>query len=187
MRRKLETNRSRPHRKARPARKPAEPTRQPAWFDRSTSLPKLKRILVPIDFSEPSLKALRYAVPFAERFGATIYLVHVIESSFFIADVQNVVLAMPQPELVENARKKLLSLADREIEELVPVSIEVRLGRSFDQIAAAAKELDVDLIIIATHSYTGLKHVLLGSTTERVVRHAPCPVLTVREQEREFV
>lgn len=180
MRAKLETNRSRPHRKA-------KQTRKRAWFDRSTSLPKLKRILVPIDFSESSLKALRYAVPFAERFGATIYLVHIIETSFFIADVQNIALALPQSKLVENAREKLFSLADREIAEIVPVSIQVRPGKPFDQIAATAKELDVDLIIIATHGYTGLKRVVLGSTAERVIRHAPCPVLTVREHEREFV
>jgi nucleotide-binding universal stress UspA family protein len=63
----------------------------------------------------------------------------------------------------------------------------VRFGRAFHEIAHAAETLKVDLIIISTHGYTGLKHALLGSTTERVVRHASCPVLVVRPCEHEFV
>ena len=63
----------------------------------------------------------------------------------------------------------------------------VDYGRSFQLIVDSARMLKVDLIIISTHGYTGLKHVLLGSTTERVVRHAPCPVLVVREGEHEFI
>lgn len=187
MKTKLETNRSGVNRKVIHARKPAKPSREPAWAAPSTPLPKLKRILVPIDFSEASLKALRYAVPFAEKFGATIYLLHVLEPSFLVGDVENLGLAIPQRELAESTREKLLSLAAQEIEELVPVGIEVRMGTAYDRIAALAKELDVDLIMIATHGYTGLKHILLGSTAERVVRHAPCPVMTVREREREFI
>jgi nucleotide-binding universal stress UspA family protein len=61
-----------------------------------------------------------------------------------------------------------------------------QLGR-WDEITRAAEELNTDLIIIATHGHTGLKHVVLGSTAENVVRHAPCPVLTVRVEEHEFV
>ena len=187
MKTKLGTNRSRPPYQTTRGRRPAKPSRKPAPDDRSIALPQLKRILVPIDFSDSSLKALRYAVPFAEKFGATIYLVHVLEPPFLASNIENLGLAIPQRELAQSTREKLLSLAAQEIEELVPVSAEVRTGRAFDQIAAVAKELDVDLIIIATHGYTGLKHILLGSTAERVVRHAPCPVLTVREREREFV
>jgi nucleotide-binding universal stress UspA family protein len=63
----------------------------------------------------------------------------------------------------------------------------VRLGHPYQEITDAARELKVDLIVISTHGYTGLKHVLLGSTAERIVRHAPCPVLTVREKEQDFV
>jgi universal stress protein A len=114
-------------------------------------------------------------------------LVHIIEPSFLVGDVENLALPIPQHALAENAKGKLLSMAAREIEELVPVRIEVRMGSSFDLIAAVAKETDADLIIIATHGYIGLKHLLLGSTAELVMRHAPCPVLTVREREREFV
>ena len=63
----------------------------------------------------------------------------------------------------------------------------VRAGQPYYEITTAAKELDVDLIVITTHGRTGLKHALLGSTAERVVRHAPCPVLTVREREHDFI
>jgi len=63
----------------------------------------------------------------------------------------------------------------------------IRKGTPHKEITDAARELEADLIIIATNGYTGFAHVLLGSTTERVVRHAPCPVLVVREKEREFL
>ena len=76
---------------------------------------------------------------------------------------------------------------DLQIEPKLTERTLVRQGRSFHEIAEAARTLKADLIIISTHGYSGLKHALLGSTTERVVRHAPCPVLVVREHEREFV
>jgi universal stress protein A len=146
---------------------------------RSSGL-KLKRILVPIDFSEASLHALRYAIPFAEESGASVYLVHVVEPAVFINDLPNVALALPDDAVAKAARERLVSMAEKEIEELIPVYPHVRIGRAYQEIAVLAKSLNVDLIIIATHGYTGLKHVFLGSTAERVVRHAGCPVLVVR-------
>jgi universal stress protein A len=147
----------------------------------------LKRILVPIDFSATSLKALRYAIPFAEQFGATIHLVHVVERAPFIYDVESMAMTIPEATLVKAAKEKLDSMANEEIKELVPVTAEVYVGKPFDEVAKAAKASDVDLIIIGTHGHTGLKHVLLGSTAERVVRYASCPVLVVREQEHDFI
>lgn len=138
---------------------------------------------MPTDFSEPSLKALRYAVPFAKHFGATIFLAHVLERIPLIAGDHTVVMTVPEGEMVQAAKKRLLSLAADEIEELVPVNTQVRMGKPFAEVVTLAKELQIDLIIVATHGYTGLRHVLLGSTTERIVRHAPCPVLVVRERE----
>jgi nucleotide-binding universal stress UspA family protein len=142
---------------------------------------------VPIDFSDSSLKALGYAVPFADQFGATLFLVHVVEPIPFASDVPDAPPARSDAEAEADARKKLFSLASHQIKKLVRVKVAVRTGTAFLEIAEAAKSLEADLIIIATHGYTGLKHLLLGSTAERVVRSAPCPVLVVREHEHEFV
>ena len=160
---------------------------RPSPDNRAQPLRKLKRILVPIDFSDASLKALRYAVPFAEQFGATLSLVHVVEPIPFAGDLPSAAVMPSNEELAEDARKRLFSLANEEIEELVPVNAQVRTGKAFAEILKAAKLLETDLIIIATHGYTGLKHLLLGSTAEKIVRSAPCPVLVVREPEHEFV
>jgi nucleotide-binding universal stress UspA family protein len=153
----------------------------------SSPLRKLKKILVPIDFSEPSLKALRYAVPFAEESGATISLVHIREPIAYPVDLPNVspppLFGMEEAE----ARGKLYELAYREIEELVPIDVHVSSGKAADEIVHLAKALETDLIIIATHGYKGFMRFVMGSTAEKVVRHAPCPVLVVREKEHEFV
>lgn len=149
---------------------------------------KLKTILVPTDFAEPSKKSLRYALRFAEQFGATVILLHVVEPIVLLGDAYGSV-AVPMEAtaaLQQDATTRLASLVRDEIEEVVPVSSCVRCGKPYQEIVNAAREREVDLIIIATHGYTGLKHVFLGSTAERVVRHAPCPVLIVREKEHEF-
>jgi nucleotide-binding universal stress UspA family protein len=146
-----------------------------------------KRILVPTDFSNPSVKALKYAVRFAEQSGATIHLLYVVEHPTFIYDIETFPLAISEAEQIARAKHKLLRLADAEIEELVPVKTDVRTGKPFRAIAELARKTNADLIIIATHGRTGLSRMLLGSTTELLVRHAPCPVLVVRDREREFV
>jgi nucleotide-binding universal stress UspA family protein len=149
---------------------------------------RIKSILVPIDFSGPSKLALKYAVPFAGQFEAKLTLLHVVEP------VPMPDFAKAYPLMMENDR--VLAASKAQLERLMkqetidPKIVEqtlVRQGRSFYEITDAARTLEVDLIIISTHGYTGFKHALLGSTTERVVRHAPCPVLVVREREREFV
>ncbi|HMJ66829.1 MAG TPA: universal stress protein, partial [Candidatus Binatia bacterium] len=78
-------------------------------------------------------------------------------------------------------------LAHDEVEEQTPVQAEVRIGKPHHEIVSLAKVLGADLIVIATHGYSGLKHAVLGSTAERVVRHATCPVLVVREKEKDFI
>jgi len=162
-------------------------TCRPKFNEPVVSSLTLKRILVPTDFSEPSLKALRYAVRFAEQSGATIYLVHVIERPAFNRDFEYFPLALPEVELGKIAKEKLLSIASKEIEELVPVKTQVTIGKPFRQIVDVARETEADLIIIATQGHSGFKHLLLGSTAELVIHHAPCPVLVVREHEHEFV
>ena len=146
---------------------------------------KLKTIVVPIDFSRPSNDALRYAIRLADQFGAVLRLVHVVEPAPFLNDLPNVALIRSDAEIANAAKVKLQAIAQDDIDELIPVYPEVRIGKPYQEIVAAAKVGDADLIVIATHGYTGLKHALLGSTTERVVRHAHCPVLVVRQNKKE--
>jgi len=155
----------------------------------ATSSFRLKKILVPVDFSDFSTKALDYALAFADQFNARIVLLHVVEPAVYPESYMLVASALDDlnNDLLRGAKQKLGALSKERIGNQVPSESLVRTGRAYSGITAAAQELDVDLIILATHGYTGLKHVLLGSTAERVVRHAPCPVLTVRDPEHEFV
>lgn len=156
---------------------------------RSTRVPALlgiKSILVPTDFSAPSKKALDYAVPFAEQFGAKLILLHVVEPVATPDFANSFPLMMESDKLLAACNAQLQSLVKQSaIDPKLVEKTLVRQGRSFHEITDAAGTLKADLTIISTHGYTGLKHALLGSTAERVVRHAPCPVLVVRE--REFV
>jgi universal stress protein A len=152
------------------------------------SLLQIKSILVPIDFSAPSNEALAYAVPFAQQFGAKLTLLHVVEPVGTPDFANSFPLLMENDKVIAAAKGRLEHvIKDQAIDPKLVEKVLVRYGRSFHEIAEAARTLKVDLILISTHGYTGLKHALLGSTTERVVRHAPCPVLVVRERDREFV
>ena len=149
---------------------------------------QIKSILVPVDFSASSKKALAYAVPFAEQFGARITVLHVIEP-LAMPDFSNAFPLMIENDKVIHACKGRLDHFIRQsaVDPKLVEKAMVRYGRSFHEIAEASRTLKADLIIISTRGYAGLKHALLGSTTEGVVRHAPCPVLVVRERERDFV
>lgn len=140
---------------------------------------RLKSVLVPTDFSDCSCTALGYADFLAKKFGATVDLLHVVESAR-IPDG----LEMPNGDwedlMVRNALCCLKQLACDKIDELVPAHSEVRIGSAYREICAAAQQRQHDLIVIGTHGRTGLKHLFLGSTAERVVRFAPCSVLVVR-------
>ena len=150
---------------------------------------KLKNILVPVDFSACSRKALQYAIPFARQFGAALTLLNVVQSNYypggeFSGGYDFVRL---EKELRDSSEKQLARLVLEEVDEFVPVKTVLRVGQPVQEIILAARELESDLIILSTHGRTGLKHVFLGSVAENVVRRAPCPVLVVREQEHEFV
>jgi nucleotide-binding universal stress UspA family protein len=107
-------------------------------------------------------------------------LIHVVEPVSFVNDLPNVLLTRSDQEIANEAKVRLQALAKDEIDELIPVQTGVRIGKPYHEIVSAAKVMDADLIVISTHGYTGLKHAFLGSTTERVVRYATCPVLVVR-------
>ena len=151
------------------------------------ALLKIKTILVPIDFSKTSKKALVYAVRMAEQFGSKIILLNVVEPVASPDFAYHPL--MLETDKVKSAARTQLEKVCRDA--LLPAKmldrVLVRHGTPFAEITDAARTLKADLIILTTHGYTGLKHVFMGSTAERVVRHAPCPVLTVREKEHEFV
>ena len=149
----------------------------------------LKRILVPVDFSPLSTKALHYAARLARQFGAEVTLFHVVEpeippafDGFMIAPP-----SIPNGAAASSAGQLKALVNSVRTAGVTRVESSVRPGLAAFEIVEAAKELDVDLIVIATHGYTGWKHFAIGSTAERVVRAAPCPVLVVREKEHEFV
>ena len=144
---------------------------------------RVKSILVPLDFSPPSKKALDYAVSVARQFKAKLTLLHVVEPVATPDFAATFPLVMEDDRLMALAKKDLEGvMKSARIPRGIVEKVLVRFGRSFHEITEAARTRKADLIIISTHGYTGLKHVLLGSTTERVVRHAPCPVLVVRQR-----
>ena len=147
----------------------------------------LSRILVPLDFSACSLKALQYAVPFARQFHASLTLLNVVQVAYPTGEFGVIEPVMPQGELEEASRQQLAALALAHVGAQVPVAVLVRVGQPAEETVQAARDMAANLIIISTHGHTGLKHVLLGSVAEHVVRRAPCPVLTVREVEQDFV
>jgi universal stress protein A len=158
-----------------------EETQIPAQSITAAAVFKLQRILVPIDFSECSQKALEYAIAFAKQFAAELKLVHVVEPYPAVPE-----MAPYDCENIEDATRELETLRKR-LGNTVPCSFLVRKGSPPSEIATVAKDVDADLIIISTHGRKGLARMFLGSTTEKVVRFAPCPVLIVRAHEREFV
>jgi universal stress protein A len=158
-----------------------EESQIPAQSLATASVFKLRKILVPIDFSDCSKKALAYAIPFARQFGAELNLLHVVEPYPAVPE-----MAPFDAETTEDGRLELEALR-KELGNAVSCSTLVRLGAPPTEITSAARDLDADLIVISTHGRKGLSRMFLGSTAEKVVRSAPCPVLIVRESEREFL
>lgn len=144
---------------------------------------QLKQILVPVDFSECTEKALLYAVPFARQFDATLTLLHVVEPPYLPASEMGVVVEV---ESKDDARKELETLRAR-LAGKVRCQTMVRKGSAQLEILDAAKELGSDLIILGSHGRTGVERLLMGSTVEKVVRRAGCPILIVRPHEHDFI
>lgn len=150
---------------------------------------KLKTILVPVDFSKCSKKALQYALPFAKQFNAAVVLLHVVPRHCTIGENSSagdyeLELAMG---LRQNAARQLKEVAEEFFPRDLQVRVETCLGAEAIEIAEEAKKLEADLIVISTHGRTGRAHALAGSVAENLVQLAPCPVLVVREHEHEFI
>jgi universal stress protein A len=160
-----------------------------AQLNRQTPAIALKKILVPIDFSGHSKNALLYAVPFAERFHTSLDLLYVVEPTIYPADFSFGQIGFPniEEELKKRGETELKRLMQNVVHENISARYALRTGKPFYEIVQYAEDEQIDLIIIATHGHSGMEQVLFGSTAEKVVRKAPCPVLVVREGAREFI
>lgn len=152
------------------------------------TLQLIHKVLVPIDFSDYSKNALKYAAQFAQQFKAKMFLVYVVEPMIYPADFSMGQVAIPSTDidLQKRGDEELNILAKSLIDPSVEVEIIIKTGKPFVEINETANEKDIDLIIMATHGHTGVEHLLFGSTAEKVVRKAPCPVLTLREPIKGF-
>ena len=154
---------------------------------------KIERILVPTDFSEFSTYALNYAVAFARNFNARMILIHVTPEKEM--DAMRQVSPYLEPGKLEDLlreresedRKQLDAFIPPEMKKGIEVETVHKVGIPFVEIIKTAKEREADVIVIATHGRSGLSHILFGSVAEKVVRKAPCPVLSIRHPEHEFV
>ncbi len=151
---------------------------------------KLTNVLVPTDFSEASDAALKYGKALAGAFGARLHIIHVIEEPYgqpWAVEAYGFSLAALQDEWVKDAQSRLAASVTDEEGKTVQAVTSTVLGHPVMEILRYATDNDVDLIVMGTHGRGPLGHVVLGSVAERIVRKAPCPVLTVRAKERDFV
>jgi nucleotide-binding universal stress UspA family protein len=142
----------------------------------------IRRILFPTDFSEPAEYAWSYALTFAQEFGAEVHLLHVIAPPPRLTEAYAV--SFDPARMVESLTAEATGSMDRQVEAAKARGLvfrrDVREGVDYREIIDYASKHDIDLIVMATHGRTGLAHVLLGSVAEKVVRKAPCPVLTIK-------
>jgi nucleotide-binding universal stress UspA family protein len=145
---------------------------------------KIEKILVPLDFSLASMEALDYAVSIARQFRAAIHLVHVYppDEASSVAGAGH--LLFQSAEAVGRINKELTGIHRKHVPTFCPENCHVRGGRPYEEIVRLAREIHADLIALSTRGHSGLKHLLLGSTAERVVRSAFCPVLVARKRKQ---
>lgn len=145
---------------------------------------KVRRILVPVDFSETAEITLPYALAFAKNMEARIVLMHVIEAVYPATETGLASLpVLDLPEEAKACRKRMQKLGQEFVPQHLLDRIVICRGLPHLEIVKSAKRLKAGLIVIATHGRTGLSRLLMGSTAEHVVRQAPCPVLTVRRTQ----
>jgi nucleotide-binding universal stress UspA family protein len=142
------------------------------------------RVLVAIDFSTASRAAFAFAIPLLEKWRAEVHLVHVFAPDYPLASITALPVVVPENEIERRVHSQLKDVAAQQAITVRRENIHVVKGTPFREICRLASELKIDLIVSATRGQTGLKHLALGSTAERVVRHAPCPVLIVHASDR---
>ena len=146
---------------------------------------KIAKILVPLDFSPASMEALDYAVSMAKQFHASIHLVHVYPPDEASAAGAGHLL-FESAEAIERLNEELTGIYRKHAPTFRPENCHICSGRPYEETVRVAREIDADLIVLSTRGHSGLKHLLLGSTAERVVRNAPCPVPSHTKTKKEI-
>ncbi|MDN3514485.1 MAG: universal stress protein [Candidatus Brocadia sp.] len=148
----------------------------------------IKNILCPIDYSIYSEMALKYAIEFAEKYQAKLYLMHVLDIRIYeINDPGLYNVNVVDKETIDKLRERLLRCVNEDTKGRIPVEALIIQGVPFAEIIKASRDYKIDLIVLGTHGRTGLSHAIMGSVAEKVVRKAPCPVLTIRHPEHDFI
>jgi nucleotide-binding universal stress UspA family protein len=147
----------------------------------------LKQIMVPIDFSEPSEAALKYGIALARGFNAKLHLLHVVAKAAAEGSGSVEYPIGLFERMRDEAREHLHRILTGHQAEDIRSEFTIRVGTPYVEIIRYAKDRDIDLIVMGTHGRGLVAHMLMGSVAENVVRRAPCPVLTVRHPQHEFV
>ncbi len=152
----------------------------------------IKHVMTPTDFSQPSDVAVRYGRELAEHFGATLHLVHVIDENSLVypwtsPDGTPLALGAARTQIEHFAQDRLSKVVTDVDRQKRAARVVTLTGSPFLEIINYAKVQEIDLIVMGTHGRGPITHMLMGSVAEKVVRKAPCPVLTVRHPEHEFI
>lgn len=148
----------------------------------------IKNILCPIDYSVYSEKALQYAIEFAEKYQAKLYLLHVLDLRVYdVNDPELYNVNIVDKEMIDTLKERLFKCISEDTKGKVSVECVVVQGVPFAEIIKASRDYNINLIVLGTHGRTGISHAIMGSVAEKVVRKAPCPVLTVRHPEHDFI
>ena len=144
---------------------------------------EIKRILVPTDFSAASELALRYGQEMAKTFGATLNVFHVADDPVLFAATTS---DKYRSEAIGKSNKMLEDMLSGSLDKVEDVQFSSKCGTAATEIVDYAKDTQIDLIIMGSHGHSAIASMLLGSVAEHVVRHSPCPVMTVRSPQHEF-
>ena len=147
---------------------------------------QFQKILFPTDFSTCAAVAQKYAFDLARQCKAKLYVIHVVPNISFLGDSEVFHMHVPDvsAEMHKSAHEQLEAIVPKSLSDEIEVEFCVLDGDPFREILSFAKDHKVDLMVIATHGRSGLQHLLLGGTSDKVIRQAPCPVMIVRHPDR---
>jgi universal stress protein A len=152
---------------------------------------RVKRVLWPTDFSDLSKHAARYARAFRDEFGSELHVINVLTAplpvEMSLTMPAELPVAVPEPELIEASKEALRRVIAEQLDGDENVRYEAFFGSPWSGVCEYARQNAIELIVVTTHGRTGLQHAVIGSTAERIVQHAPCPVMVVKHPCQDFV